>query len=219
MGFSSDVTYGFSVQLSFGLLLTTILFYLKQKVLISYFIIYSIILFAIFTARSGLLGFLLSVFLMIIITLRNLKVSQLKILIKYFLLFLITSIFGSISIYLFFDDRLINILLGFTFEYFTNYLSTGSLSTSSSNHTLSMFYMPNTSTLLFGDARYMDGIKYYGNTDVGYLRYILYFGIFPSLLIYLFFLYIFYSLISNTNHKAIKLFFVILFLLLLYTSC
>ena len=31
MGFSSDVTYGFSVQLSFGLLLTTILFYLKQK--------------------------------------------------------------------------------------------------------------------------------------------------------------------------------------------
>lgn len=44
-----------------------------------------------------------------------------------------------------------------------------------------MFFVPETSTLLFGDGRYGGLDAYYGGTDVGYLRHLLFGGIFYAL--------------------------------------
>jgi hypothetical protein len=47
-----------------------------------------------------------------------------------------------------------------------------------------MYTMPSSGTLIFGDGRYVDGKGYYMHTDVGFLRPIFFWGIFPTLLYY-----------------------------------
>ncbi len=75
-------------------------------------------------------------------------------------------------------DRL-NKTLDFVFELFNSYEQSGSFATTSSDATLNMYVWPNSlSTWFFGDGKFInsDG-SYYMHTDVGYLRYIYYFGI------------------------------------------
>lgn len=73
------------------------------------------------------------------------------------------------------------------FEPFVNYFEGNDFSSSSSNHLKTMYFMPSFKTFLFGDGLYTDPVTnlYYMQTDVGFIRPILFWGIFPTLISYI----------------------------------
>lgn len=87
-----------------------------------------------------------------------------------------------------------------------SYKDSGSL-----NQLSEMFYFPSDLTFIFGDAKYanVDG-SYYGGTDVGYMRNILFGGIAYIILLLGVFLSLFYKLLNN--FYCISMFFIALLL-------
>ncbi len=75
--------------------------------------------------------------------------------------------------------------LPWLFEFYYSYKNEGTLTTTSSNHLIDrMYYLPTLETFFLGDGRYSnaDG-SYYGYTDAGYMRNILFYGILGFLII------------------------------------
>jgi hypothetical protein len=62
------------------------------------------------------------------------------------------------------------------FEMFINDSSSGSGS-QSTDHLMTMYFVPEPMTLLFGDGRYSEGDLYYMETDAGYMRHMLFGGL------------------------------------------
>jgi hypothetical protein len=81
-------------------------------------------------------------------------------------------------------DLLFDKLLPFAFEFLYSYLEKGSVATESTDVLSGMYFPISWMTFLFGDGRYLmaDG-SYYRYTDAGYMRHILYYGIFGQLLL------------------------------------
>lgn len=71
------------------------------------------------------------------------------------------------------------------FSVVNSFLSTGQLSTGSLNSMYDMYFLPPFETVLVGDSRYVEGSGYYMNTDIGWLRPILNYGAFFTMLGYL----------------------------------
>lgn len=76
-------------------------------------------------------------------------------------------------------------MISWVAELFLNYIDSGKLTTSSTESLKALFFLPSDNTILWGDGKYLiDGV-YYKQTDVGYLRVLLYGGIWGSVLLYL----------------------------------
>ncbi|WP_019205568.1 hypothetical protein [Limosilactobacillus ingluviei] len=134
------------------------------------------------TALYGRIGFLVSLVL-IAMTLLYVAIFYNK----YGMLLSICGV-GILVIILFVANaqtlRQIN-SINWMFEGFFNYLDSGKFSTKSSTVLMSMFVHPSSQTILFGDGYYTVMGKYYMSTDVGFLRPLLFFGIFGEFLYYL----------------------------------
>ncbi|AXQ99037.1 hypothetical protein D0N37_15800 [Pseudoalteromonas piscicida] len=108
------------------------------------------------------------------------------------------------------------------FELFINFFESGTLKTSSSDSLKTLFFMPTEYTILFGDGLYLsDEGEYYKQTDVGFLRLILFGGLIHNLVFYFSFIYLFYVCIKLVYNKfgflafCIFLYFLYCFLLLI----
>lgn len=93
-----------------------------------------------------------------------------------------------------------------------NYFETGSFNNYSANHLFNdMIFLPSTETLIFGDGRYTspDGL-YYMHTDSGFMRQLLFWGLFGTTVTY------FATLISiincSKNSKVISTLFLMVFI-------
>ncbi len=75
--------------------------------------------------------------------------------------------------------------INWMFEGFFNFLNTGKFSTQSSTVLTSMYIHPSLQTILYGDGYYTVMGKYYMSTDVGFLRPLLFFGIFGEIVYYI----------------------------------
>jgi uncharacterized membrane protein YhaH (DUF805 family) len=71
------------------------------------------------------------------------------------------------------------------FEGILNFVNNGSFETGSSNRLQSMYFMPKKGTILYGDGYYTqsDG-NYYMTTDIGFMRPLLFWGIFIEIVYY-----------------------------------
>lgn len=79
-----------------------------------------------------------------------------------------------------------NSAMAWIFEAVYNYLETGSFTTQSTNVlTGTMLFVPKISTFLFGDGFYKMDDAYYMHTDLGFMRLLLYGGVFFAIYIYL----------------------------------
>ncbi|HHR5883320.1 TPA: hypothetical protein ACS7XF_003311 [Providencia alcalifaciens] len=110
---------------------------------------------------------------------------------KYLCIFL--SMTSIIVVLLMGDTSLNNTLTRYSdyaFQPIINYFEHGSFSVSSTERLKEMYFLPEKeSTIIVGDGRYSDSNgAYYMNTDSGYLRFMLYFGILGSIIPYLAFL-------------------------------
>ena len=95
-------------------------------------------------------------------------------------------------------------LYKYTFEPFENFINGKGFSATSLDSLRDMYVDVEGKTFLIGDGKYTDGGRYYRNTDVGYIRAILYFGI-PGLLL------LFYLQIKLFNSKKNKMFYFLMF--------
>lgn len=131
-------------------------------------------------------------------------------------LILVASVVGPI-IYYTYLSHLSSPLFNFAFELFINLFEQGRLESASTSHLLTMYDVDiGWKTFIIGDAQLFETFDrsiYYKETDVGYIRLILYFG-FPGLLTYLllqatpcFYIY------KTSTTRPVKIYSVILFLI------
>ncbi|GAA4205093.1 hypothetical protein GCM10022289_24060 [Pedobacter jeongneungensis] len=113
-------------------------------------------------------------------------------------------------------DIVENNVVPWAFELFQND-NGGKLETASSNELKKMYFMPNASTLLIGDGYYvnpLDTTRYYMDTDAGYMRHILYYGLLGSFMMCIIYIMIFFKIyqFSHTlgKSRALKLFSILL---------
>lgn len=144
-----------------------------------------------FVARTTIVGFLLGMLLFVWKTSIRVKTNT----------FFLTS---SLIVLAFFSNMFNDINTSHAFEIFYKY---DDLDTVQSIHHLKTMYDRDMgfSTLLLGDGLSKQGGLYYGNTDVGYLRNILYFGILGTIWGYLYYEYYILKKLYLYENKAMRL--------------
>jgi hypothetical protein len=140
-----------------------------------------------FAGRTGFVGFSFAVVLYLF-NYRSFG-KRLRSLLK--LLFLITAF--ALIIYLFIPasskELIGETLLPFAFEFIYNYMDEGKFSTESTDVLSTMYFPISWKTFLLGDGKYLqENGLYYMETDAGYMRQILFYGVFGL------FVFIFYQL-------------------------
>ena len=133
-----------------------------------------------FAGRTGFVG-LVVIFLFFIYNKRNKREVRRpfnkweRLLLIIFPIFVILGV--SYLVVLYNTDNNIYNLFNFAFEAFVNFSENGSAEMSSVSKLENHYYSMSLFTFIFGDGRYMmeDG-SYYGSTDVGYMRVVLYMG-------------------------------------------
>jgi hypothetical protein len=91
----------------------------------------------------------------------------------------------------------------FAFEFFYNYNETKRLSTASSDALETMYYPLSDQTLKEGDAKYQSGDVFYGHTDAGYMRNLLFGGIPYLLMLVIYQSLFFFSPLRLGYHRLI----------------
>nr|WP_282554685.1 hypothetical protein [Providencia rettgeri] len=217
LGISGSIAFGLSITM--GLLSYVMLFwfsnYCKYSALTKFTLFLLAFIASLSAGRTAILAFILG-FILIFLQSRSLKIV--KNTTKYFIILL--SCLSIIAYILNTSDYLaptIDRYINYAFQPVINFLDTGSFSVSSTDKLKEMYFMPDkSSTILFGDGLYTtDNGYYYMNTDSGYLRFILYFGIFGSIIPYLAFItFCVYSLyLSKRINKNTRLFFVFIIIM------
>src|SRR5690606_35287696 len=155
--------------------------------------LYFILLFvgSFYAGRTAFIGVLFAIFYLVLS-----QGKRFRKIYEFLKLLCLTGVFTTL-IYLFFlptavRDIVDNKLLPFAFELYYNYNETGSFSTSSTDALKEMYFPVRYETFLFGDAMFVDiNGSYYMHTDAGYMRYLLFYGVFGSIfiLLYTYFLY------------------------------
>lgn len=145
---------------------------------ISYVIL---ILGSLFYGRIGLVVTLIvTAILMLLFIKYNKKVSA--------FLFIGIIIAILIGVVVYHSNEQIRLWMDWSLAPIINFIKTGELYTVSSDIVFQkMIFMPETNTLLFGDGYYtdIDGEGYYKSTDVGFMRPILFYGLFFTIIGYL----------------------------------
>jgi hypothetical protein len=215
--FGAGVIYSFILILIVAIVKNNI-FSIKK---LFFYVCAFIIIFTIgmMTARTTLFGGMLSIFLLVY---KNNTVRQKNKFLLSKILFCLL-VFGIIIFTIFYlNENLRNSfarLFSYGFELFVNYFNGRGLRTESSDNTLNGFFLPtDTKTWLIGDGYYVDptnpNLAYYMRTDVGYSRYLFYFGIIGTL-IYLLLNGFIICFTAIKNEKKYRLFFFIVFILFL----
>ncbi|HEJ9541414.1 TPA: hypothetical protein SMN08_002177 [Proteus mirabilis] len=198
LGLSGSIAFGLAATMG---LLGYILFYWginNSKLNTSLFLLIFLICFiaSLSAGRTSFLGFFLG---FIFAYMPRLKLSTLlkNTLIIIVLLYLIFILLINISE---FRTTIENYSL-YAFQPIYKFLETGSFSVSSTEKLQGMYFLPNdTWTILFGDGKYTNiDNTYYMHTDAGYMRFMLYFGLFGSFIPYIGFILI--SLFFARNRK------------------
>lgn len=223
LAFGDHVFFGGGVWTCLGLLMIVYLYKIEKLSIIGFIALYSYVFFTgLFVARTTVAG-LVSIFLLF----TPIKKNWYKMIgvIGFGVVFV--AFFGMIQNWMLREGYSI----GNAFEIYNNFISTGELTSSSSEETREMWSIipDNVKTWIIGDARYNDPQGgYYMHTDVGYLRIIWYGGII-GLFLYLWQIYRFCYLIRGENvknyyTKKMLLFYYVVVLILLWkghsdTSC
>lgn len=212
-GLAGSLTYDLSVFLSVGFIFGIYL-YISNISGVFYSAVTLILIFVsvLVTGRTGLIG----VFFGLLFLFHGAYRFPIRIL---KLLLISLFVFVAVIIFILSIDHSLHVLIyekilpyAFEFAYSTN--STG-LSTESSDELQKMYFSISQVTFWIGDGFWFNPSNgtYYQNTDAGYMRHILFYGIFPSVLLYCFYAYLFIHVIRFNQQLSRKLMYLLLFLL------
>ena len=222
LGFGDHVFFGGGIWSCLGLLMLVYLYNVKDLSKTLFAILYVYVFFTgLFVARTSMVGIIT---LLLLFT--PFKKNWYKVVGVSLMTISLFVLMGSIENWML--QR--GYVVGNAFELYENYMSTGEISTSSSESTISMMSRaPSTlETWVLGDARYTDKSGgYYMHTDVGYLRVIWYGGII-GLILYLYqifrFCYLIYQKERTISTKYLFLMYYLMTLIFMLkghadTSC
>jgi hypothetical protein len=170
---------------------------------IAYLLIFASIL---MSGRTGFVGILLSILLLFYNLLSGGSLMMYRKFISRILITLIivlNLIYASLSPDI--RDLITEKVLPWAFEMFINSQEGSGVETQSTNQLKDMYFDISNSTFLMGDGYYRDpndSAAYYMGTDAGYMRQILFYGIFGSLILYSFYFFIF----KNMLLKSLKMY-------------
>jgi hypothetical protein len=161
------------------------------------FILLSILAAALVAGRSTFIGLTLLIFMsLVLIFSRHAKEVGFFYLKSLSIIALVVGL-GVLWLAGYSDVAEVEFFINWAFEIIINFTS-GSAETESTNELMKMYYMPPERTFLMGDGRYIsENGGFYGATDVGFLRLILFFGVFGTIIFYCFFLLFFYLLFKK----------------------
>jgi len=202
-GLAGSVTYDLAVFLSIGMIFITYLVSQSPKNRIFYLVSWVVIFVAVLmTGRTGWIGAFLSI-LILFINIKNKNSLKSLIYIVFSIILVVLSILNIL--YYYFPEvyeTLFVSVVPYAFEMFINLYETGSMSTRSSNHLQTMYFDVAEKTYLLGDGYWANpnGFGYYMGTDAGYMRHMLFYGIFPSLFLYMFYLFAFFKMSYSVKH-------------------
>lgn len=213
LGFAHSVTYDLAIFLSIALIFIN--YYVvscNMKIsVLAWVVVYAVIVIAtLLTGRSGWLGILFSLFI-IIFSIK--KYSSIKYI---FSLSVFVSFFSFVLFSVFYQDPVFQRVYGYAFEMFINLFYSGALSTGSSDVLLKqMYFFPSDSTFWFGDGYWVNpfGDGYYMHTDAGFMRHILFYGIFPSIILYGLYAFVFVKIFSIKLNRIFFYFIIFIFLI------
>ncbi|MCU0422051.1 MAG: hypothetical protein MUC81_04500 [Bacteroidia bacterium] len=213
MGLAGSLLWDFSTFQSIGLLLSAVLIpHLKTyKAIIFHFFAFLIIAFSVFvTGRTGQFGLILAL-IWIIKNSINVKAYNSDRYRKFILVFVIglLAVVGNYKLLLpgHYVLLLEEKIIPYAFESIINKASGGGFETESSNELKEHYFKVEPQTVLIGDGYYTSPTNkdaYYKDTDAGYMRILLFGGIFFSLLLYFLYLFIFYKAYMFSKHLAIR---------------
>jgi hypothetical protein len=170
---------------------------------IAYLLIFASIL---MSGRTGFVGILLSILLFFYNLLYGESLMKYRKFISRILIALIiilNLIYASLSPDI--RELITEKVIPWAFEMFINSQEGNGAETQSTNQLKDMYFDISTSTFLMGDGYYRDpndSAAYYMGTDAGYMRQILFYGIFGSLVLYSFYFFIF----KNMLLKSLKMY-------------
>lgn len=207
LGLSGSIAFGLAITMGFlSLILMKWISENKSTSIFFKFILFLIAFIASLSAgRTAILGYLLGCTFFLS---RKIKINSL-------MRFLLSIIYALVIITLFiylidsneYLNKIANRYINYAFQPILNFINTGSFSVSSLNTLNNMYFFPEkTSTWFIGDGKYTsdDGF-YYKNTDSGYMRFLLFFGLIGSFIPYLgFFVFCFFVI---NKSKESRLFF------------
>jgi len=216
-GLAGSVTYDLAFFISIPLMFISYLLSQSKKDKAYYISAWIFIVFAILmTGRTGWVGIAFS----LLILLYNFKSKNaLNSMVKFISILFILTIILSIVLknyypeaYNVFSDSIVP----YAFEMFINFYDTGSFSVRSMEILENMYFLPSLKTLIIGDGYFKNpfGFGYYMHVDAGYLRMILFYGVFASLVLYIMYIYIFLKIYFKT--KIYKKFNIVILMLCLY---
>lgn len=187
LGLSGSVAFGLSVVMA---QLVYIVFFLKlinqnYKTKASDYILLLLSSMAALSAgRTAIAGSILALLTIILINMYALRLGSLF---KGIIVFP-TVLLVIVIILLATDSEAIRTYIFYVFQPIQQYLKYGNFQVSSIEGLNNMYFIPTSeSTLLIGDARYVNpnGFGYYMGTDAGYMRYLLFYGLPVSVIIYI----------------------------------
>ena len=215
LGLSASVTYDLSVFLSIGMILSSYMVIAKRQNIFFYSFAWLINFVAIMiTGRTGLIGVAISLWILVY---AFKKISTLKKTVVFVLKIFLILIIGVVSLIIINPGYIVTLfneyIISFAFEMFINHAETGQFETESSNILMAMYFPVSLSTFFIGDGYYMDPVtgRFYMGTDAGYMRHLLFYGIFPSLMLYFFYLSGFLGMAKKVRHD--KIFYSVILLL------
>lgn len=217
--------FGAGIVSGFALILIAKLIRLNQfslkKILILSLKFLFIFVIGMIMSRTTLIGFFLAILLVLLPEKFDNTINMFQKRGLFFLSIIIIPLIITILFLTFFSSLylIFNTYFEYGFELFINFFENGSFESSSTNELATMYIFPtDIKTFIIGDGYFMDPMEkslFYMHTDVGYIRFIYYFG-FIGLLLYL--IMQIYLIVLAYKKLGISIgfyFFIILYLLIL----
>lgn len=202
LGVADSSAFGLAIVM--GLFIFISFFSYKNKFInLKYFILLILLggIASVSAGRTAILGLVLGL-LYLFLNFKNLR-SFMTLISTFLLIILLGYLLLSIDRQSIQNETLGN-FYSYSMEPILNYIATGNLASSSTDALYNMYFPLTEQQYLIGDGRYMEGQSYYMATDAGYMRFVLFYGGFFSLLLYGYFIY-FVSKISFAHKKYLTL--------------
>ena len=165
----------------------------KQQLIKLILLYVYIFIVGIFFARTAMIGCVFSIVYLIFCILIPKMCNKVFLVFRQFIIYL--TVFGIALVFIYTSSPKLQEdygdIIDFGFEAFINLVENGELSTASSDG-LTEYHLSiwpqNQKTYYIGDMRWTKGDSYYGDSDVGYVRLLFYFGV-PGVILFLLYQY------------------------------
>ena len=183
----------------------------KQQLIKLILLYVYIFIVGIFFARTAMIGCVFSIVYLIFCILIPKMCNKVFLVFRQFIIYL--TVFGIALVFIYTSSPKLQEdygdIIDFGFEAFINLVENGELSTASSDG-LTEYHLSiwpqNQKTYYIGDMRWTKGDSYYGDSDVGYVRLLFYFGV-PGVILFLLYQYSIVRISGLIFKERILLFF------------